>query len=140
MVKTKIGEKTIAINKTIGDEKWHSREYCGSFHFYFDAESTVRMRLYWYLRDRLTATNYIYVDKRVRDDFRMECSKYNSVGGLEYDYSDSTVKWALTELIDKGIMIREGKGRYCFHPCKVWVGQEEGREERIKLLHKKNMI
>lgn len=134
--KHKVGEeqKTKDIVVETVYNKHYGQVYQNAFDLFYDDSRNIKMRLYWFLFDRLTMSNYIRVDENMRSMFGKACFVHGNI------YNKRKILQALSELRKEGKLISESKGLYCFNPCHVWIGSAEDREELIKRFNKKGLI
>jgi hypothetical protein len=128
------GKKEYNTYSSVVYDEYYVQVYQGTFHLFYDDLKNCKMRLFWFLFDRLRSNNYFYINKKVREEFTFECKMKGS------EYNDRKVTDALTELKRDGKLLSDSKGYYCFNPVHVWVGTAADRKEAIEKLHSERKI
>ena len=142
MKKAKITKKTGSkkVNKNIVEEIKYDEHYVQIYQECFDRLYPLltngKLKVYYYLLSKLSDSNVLFINKRLRGEFTAECVKRGD------NYPDREVIRAITDLTrsDERYLIRLQKGLYCFNPLHVWIGTAESRKDKIKQLFKNNDI
>src|ERR1035438_357111 len=94
--KTKNGKKEIDTFSNLIYNEHYVQVYQNTFDLMYDDLKNCKMRLFWFLIDRLSQSNYFYIGKKLRGEFSSECEKRGN------SYNDIKVTAALTELKREG--------------------------------------
>ena len=132
--KTKNGKKEIDTFSNLIYNEHYVQVYQNTFDLMYDDLKNCKMRLFWFLIDRLSQSNYFYIGKKLRGEFSSECEKRGN------SYNDIKVTAALTELKREGKLMSDTKGIYYFNPVYVWIGTADDRKEAIDRLHEDKKI
>lgn len=77
-----------------------------------------------YLAEKMDENNIVYNTKEARQEF-INFIEYISKGQMTY--SDNTVKKAIMQLSNKGLLINKGKSRHQVNPEYLFKGEEQKR-------------